>query len=519
MTPSNSAITVIEISPELSKLAAVRQALTATLSRYKLSEDIIEDFLLVTSEHLTNVIKHSPDASQLKVAIDQKKDSYVLQLIDDGLSINSLLESSGVLDNINTGGDLQSSGMGIPLIKALFPDFVYTQDMRQNSSVNILSIPISTIKPKATVVLIDDDITILALVEEYLSSDYDVTPFGNSQEALDYILSTPPNIIISDIKMPSLDGFELKRILSRHKQTSTVPFIFLTGQSEGYGHERAADLSVDDYLEKPINKQGLLQTIKRILNRSSDLKQSINAELEQSVTNSLWSTLPSSIGPIKIDSSFEVASRGGGDFIFSDQREGSLLILLGDVMGHGDQAKFFAHAMAGYVHGLFLSQEKGLSPAALLNKCSHAINQSPLLAKTLITCLAIEITSEGTISLASAGHPYPWVVSHNNCNNHYDLRELDIQGMLLGLTEFSDYQEHTFSLSEDQTLICYTDGLTECLSGGEKSDQEAAVKQFITDQDIFSERPSATEILSKLTTTTFHQPIDDRTIISFTTQK
>ncbi|MFD2228762.1 SpoIIE family protein phosphatase [Alkalimarinus sediminis] len=519
MTPSSSAITIIEVEPELSNLAAVRQALTTTLSRYKLSEDIIENFLLVTSEHLTNVIKHSPSASQLKVAIDQDDSGYVLQLFDDGTSIDHLLESPDLLDNINMGGDLQSSGMGIPLIKALFPDVDYRQLSRQNKTINVLSIPISTIEPKPTVVLIDDDITILTLVEEYLISDYDVTAFSNSKEALDYILLTPPNIVISDIKMPTLDGFELKRMLGNYKQTNTVPFIFLTGQSEGYGHELAADLSVDDYLEKPINKKGLLQTLKRILNRSSDLKQSINAELDQSVTNSLWSSLPHCFGSIEIDSAFEVASRGGGDFIFSTQREDSLLILLGDVMGHGDQAKFFSHAMAGYVHGLFLAQDKALSPAALLNKCSQAINQSPVLAKTLVTCLAIEITSSGGITLASAGHPYPWIVANSKINDHYDIEELKVEGMLLGLTEFSNYQQTRFTLKDDQTLICYTDGLTECLAGSKKSDEEESVKQFIADQTNFSSRPSATSILTKLTTANIHQAIDDRTIISFTKQK
>lgn len=519
MTNPNSALTIIEIKPDLSELIRVRNALSTTLSRYKLTEETIENVLLLVSEHLSNVIRHSPAASHLKITIDQEKDSYVLKLFDDGLSIDDLLESSDDLNRINIEGELQSSGMGIPLIKALFPDFIYSQVNVQNSVYNVMSIPISVITPKPTVVLIDDDITILALVEEFLSSEYNVRPFSQSQEALDYILDNPPCIVISDIKMPSLDGFELKRILGKHKQTNTVPFIFLTGQSEGYDHERAANLSVDDYLQKPINKTSLLQTLKRILNRSSDLKQSINADLEQSVTNSLWSPLPSSFGSVKIDSSFEVASRGGGDFIFSDQRKDSLLILLGDVMGHGDQAKFFAHAMAGYVHGLFLAQDKGLSPSALLNRCSEAINKSPLLAQTLITCLAIEIKSTGIVKLASAGHPYPWIVSKNKSNNLIDIKDLKIEGMLLGLTEFSNYQEQTLSINADETLICYTDGLTECMTDNKKTDQEALVKQCLTDQELSSEPPTATNILEKLKATKFHQPIDDITVITLTKQK
>lgn len=518
MTNPDSGQIIIEIKPELSELTDVRHALSATLNRYKLSEEKIDNVLLLASEHMSNVVRHSPLASHLKVTIAQENQQSILRLFDDGEPINSLLACSDDISEINLDGELQTSGMGIPLIKALFPDYIYSQRVINGIPYNVMEVAVSTIKALPTVVIIDDDITTLALIEAYLSSDYNVSAFSQSQEALDYILSTPPCIVISDIKMPLLDGFELKRVLGKHTQTNTVPFIFLTGQPEDNTHESAADLSVDDYLEKPVNKQTLLQTLKRILNRSNDIKQSINAELERTVTNSLWSPLPASFAGINIDSSFEVASRGGGDFIFFDQRADSVLILLGDVMGHGDQAKFFSHAMAGYVHGLFIAQPKELSPSALLNKCSEAINQSPVLAKTLITCLAIEIKSTGTITLASAGHPYPWLIAKSSSGNLIEVEDIKVEGMLLGLTEHADYQEQTLSINQDQTLICYTDGLTECMQGSKKADQALLVKQRIINQSTQPHR-TASNILSGLKLADFHQPIDDITIITLTQEK
>ncbi|MEM9233076.1 MAG: response regulator transcription factor [Pseudomonadota bacterium] len=117
----------------------------------------------------------------------------------------------------------------------------------------------------ARVVLVDDDQNILASVSIALESDgHEVTTYEDGAEALDGILRDKPEIVVSDIKMPRLDGMELLRELRR---SSDVPLIFLTSKDEEIDEVLGLTMGADDYVKKPFSQRLLLERVKAVLRR------------------------------------------------------------------------------------------------------------------------------------------------------------------------------------------------------------------------------------------------------------
>jgi len=91
---------------------------------------------------------------------------------------------------------------------------------------------------------------------------------SDSADGIRAILADPPDLILSDIGMPYLDGVELLRALRSDALTRKIPVIFLTGRADDDTLLRAHQLGVDDYLTKPIQAEELLGSIDRVLRKS-----------------------------------------------------------------------------------------------------------------------------------------------------------------------------------------------------------------------------------------------------------
>lgn len=119
--------------------------------------------------------------------------------------------------------------------------------------------------------LADDDARLSDLVKEYFDGEgYEVTHAWNGQEALSFMEQDRPDIVILDVMMPVLDGFEtLKQIRNK----SSVPVIMLTAKGDDIDRILGLEMGADDYLSKPFNPRELLARIKAILRRSSQEKE------------------------------------------------------------------------------------------------------------------------------------------------------------------------------------------------------------------------------------------------------
>ncbi|ADM08871.1 two-component system response regulator [Parvularcula bermudensis HTCC2503] len=120
----------------------------------------------------------------------------------------------------------------------------------------------------AQIVLVDDDQNILTSVSIALESDgHDVTTYEDGAEALEGIAAKEPELVISDIKMPRLNGIDL---LKKLREKSDVPLIFLTSKDEEIDEVLGLTLGADDYVKKPFSQRLFLERVKAVLRRQKE---------------------------------------------------------------------------------------------------------------------------------------------------------------------------------------------------------------------------------------------------------
>lgn len=121
----------------------------------------------------------------------------------------------------------------------------------------------------AKVLIIEDDVTMLELLRVHLKAvGHAVRVASDAADGIRYILADKPDLILSDVGMPYLDGMELLRALRSDASTMRIPVIFLTGRDDDETLVKARQLGVDDFLTKPIQVEDLLSSIDKVLKKS-----------------------------------------------------------------------------------------------------------------------------------------------------------------------------------------------------------------------------------------------------------
>jgi two-component system alkaline phosphatase synthesis response regulator PhoP len=116
------------------------------------------------------------------------------------------------------------------------------------------------------ILVVDDNQQNLELLQVYLEDvDCQSIPASDGPEALDIISTNPPDLILLDVMMPKMSGFEVCRRIKSDPKTSDIPVIMVTALNEFGDIERAIDSGTDDFLSKPVNKLELLTRIKTLL--------------------------------------------------------------------------------------------------------------------------------------------------------------------------------------------------------------------------------------------------------------
>lgn len=121
----------------------------------------------------------------------------------------------------------------------------------------------------ANLLIIEDDVSMLELLRVHLkAAGHAVRVAADAADGIRYILAEAPDLILSDIAMPYLDGMELLRALRSDPLTLRIPVIFLTGRDDDDTLVKARELGVDDFLTKPIQVEDLLSAIDKALKKS-----------------------------------------------------------------------------------------------------------------------------------------------------------------------------------------------------------------------------------------------------------
>ena len=119
-----------------------------------------------------------------------------------------------------------------------------------------------------TILVADDEEDLRELVSYRLSrSGYEVVEAVDGQEALELATEHTPDVMVLDVMMPRLDGYELTRRIREQDSLRSVPVILLTARSQETDVSRGFDVGADDYLKKPFNPDELVARVRAVLGR------------------------------------------------------------------------------------------------------------------------------------------------------------------------------------------------------------------------------------------------------------
>lgn len=140
-------------------------------------------------------------------------------------------------------------------------------------------------REKFRIMIVDDNITNLTVAKKALESIYNIIPVSSGKKALDLLTRVVPTLILLDIDMPEMDGFDTLKLLKANEKTMDIPVIFLTAKDDGGSEIEGLKLGAVDYITKPFSIPLLLQRVElhiELVVQKKEL-QNYNDNLEQMV--------------------------------------------------------------------------------------------------------------------------------------------------------------------------------------------------------------------------------------------
>lgn len=133
----------------------------------------------------------------------------------------------------------------------------------------------------ATILVVDDNEQNLELLQAYLEDlGCPIRTATDGMEALASIAASPPDIVLLDVMMPRISGFQACAKIKSNPKTKDIPVVMVTALNEIGDVERAVDSGADDFLTKPVNKLELLTRVRSLL-RVRQLKRQLDAALAE----------------------------------------------------------------------------------------------------------------------------------------------------------------------------------------------------------------------------------------------
>lgn len=340
------------------------------------------------------------------------------------------------------------------------------------------------------VMVVDDTEANIDVLIETLGDDYKVVVAMDGVSALEDIKRNPPDLILLDIMMPEMDGYEVCKKLKEKETTRNIPVIFLTALKEEGDEARGLELGAVDYITKPFNPNLVNARVrnhlelKRHKNHLEELVHAKTLEIvkhqrleyqlrsaKEKIDNELSiasqiqnSFLPSTIPPVSNRRKFDLhavmtpARKVGGDFYdFFRLNDENLVLIIADVSDKSIPAALYMMVS----RTMFRSLSRQIkSPAKVLAEANNLICEENETGMFVTAFLAYYNIATSTITFANAGH-LPGILIEASGAARVISRQ---HGMALGIMPMVDYEDTSIQLVAGQTVFLYTDGITEALS-------------------------------------------------------
>ena len=325
-----------------------------------------------------------------------------------------------------------------------------------------------TFKTKAAqILLVDDDQSLSRIFQFNLNkSGFDCQTANSAEEALELLKSYTPDIIISDIMMPKVSGFEFRKLILQDEKLKGIPFIFLTAKNDEDDILNGYELDITDYVVKTEGPKVIVAKVSALIKSLTKERQKVISELHNAADSLRAKVVPDK--PPKFDkfsiSQWHTPFEGipGGDFIdYYQVDDRRLAIVLGDVMGKKWKAWYFAFAYAGYVRSALRSVFKSssyFSPSEIISEVNQYVYKDAKVSEVFTTLSVIILDNETLTAKYTGAGDLPIIYKSGQTG---EVKRIKSEGMLLGFTQDSNYTDYVLQLNKNDILVLTTDGLVE----------------------------------------------------------
>lgn len=272
-----------------------------------------EAFSKIVSNMMTNALKYSHSMVTIELYMADKEESaFCVSVVNDGTLVPEGEEEKIFTPfyRLEETAYIQGSGIGLPLARSLAENhqgtllyqrtedglnrFILTLPTKQKEHIQLAGdweeVAMNDISVSDTgkpiILVVEDQPDMRRFIVNELLEAYHVVEAGNGQEALDILDNYPVKLIISDVMMPVMDGFDLCNEVKNNINYSHIPFILLTAQHNLQSRLRGLNNGADAYIEKPFSIELLIGQVSNLL-KSRELLNRMYLEKPLSATLSL----------------------------------------------------------------------------------------------------------------------------------------------------------------------------------------------------------------------------------------
>jgi sigma-B regulation protein RsbU (phosphoserine phosphatase) len=313
------------------------------------------------------------------------------------------------------------------------------------------------------VLIVDDVKANVDILVEALRGDYKLSVALGGEQAIAAVHRSPPDLVLLDIVMPDVDGYEICRRLRAVEATRELPIMFLSSLEDVKDKAHGFEVGGNDYLTKPFEILEVKARVRSLL-KAKSYADAVKAAAERDLRIAReiqMGLLPTSIGRqtqgtgLDVHAVLEPAHQVGGD-LFEVLRLGSdrVLVAVGDVSGKGIPAALF---MAVTMTILRSMARQGHGVEEILRRLNDELLEQNPRGMFVTLQLMVFDPSARTVTCASAGHHAAVRLS---AARGADLT-FSSSARVLGLLPSEDVGSETIAMTPGDTFVLFTDGVSE----------------------------------------------------------